>query len=351
MISLSGSRQVGAGVGEGCGRRPGFQAGEVSQRPTRRGPSPPLLRAKGTRRRSWGRGGSGCVTLVFRAVSLPASPAFQVGTPPPTQHGSGGWKGGAGLPAPAPLSITWPESHKNNSFGQDRDFSKGNPGLSQPALLPMEDSFLQSFGRLSLQPQQQQQRQRPPRPPPRGTPPRRHSFRKHLYLLRGLPGSGKTTLARQLQHDFPRALIFSTDDFFFREDGAYEFNPDFLEEAHEWNQKRARKAMRNGISPIIIDNTNLHAWEMKPYAVMALENNYEVIFREPDTRWKFNVQELARYFFVFLVPHYVSCYFQVFQTEQKNLFRLEMDMVVFRPEMKKHSWCLKRKNPPNERTV
>lgn len=65
----------------------------------------------------------------------------------------------------------------------------------------------------------------------------------------------------------------------------------------------------------------------------ALENNYEVIFREPDTRWKFNVQELARYFFVFLAPHYVSCYFQVFQTEQKNLFRLEMDMVVFRPEM------------------
>ncbi|XP_076779953.1 NEDD4-binding protein 2-like 1 isoform X2 [Arvicanthis niloticus] len=155
----------------------------------------------------------------------------------------------------------------------------------------MEDSFLESFGRLSLQ---QRQQQPPPRPPPaRGPPPRRHSFRKHLYLLRGLPGSGKTTLARQLQHDYPRALIFSTDDFFSREDGAYEFNPNFLEEAHEWNQKRARKAMRNGISPIIIDNTNLHAWEMKPYAVMALENNYEVIFREPDTRWKFNVQELA----------------------------------------------------------
>ncbi|XP_036312012.1 NEDD4-binding protein 2-like 1 isoform X1 [Pipistrellus kuhlii] len=155
----------------------------------------------------------------------------------------------------------------------------------------MEDGFLESFGRLSLQPP----RPRPPAPPPpRGPPPRRPGFRKHLYLLRGLPGSGKTTLARQLQHDFPRALIFSTDDFFFREDGTYEFNPDFLEEAHEWNQKRARKAMRNGITPIIIDNTNLHAWEMKPYAVMALENNYEVIFREPETRWKFNVQELAR---------------------------------------------------------
>ncbi|XP_053419155.1 NEDD4-binding protein 2-like 1 isoform X7 [Nycticebus coucang] len=246
------------------------------------------------------------------------------------------------------------ESQKQQLWPRPR-LQEREPRALAASPLPMEDSFLESFGRLSLQQQQQppppppQQQQRAGPPPPRGTPPRR--FRKHLYLLRGLPGSGKTTLARQLQHDFPRALIFSTDDFFFREDGAYEFNPDFLEEAHEWNQKRARKAMRNGISPIIIDNTNLHAWEMKPYAVMALENNYEVIFREPDTRWKFNVQELARYFFVFLVPHFVSCYFQVFQNEQKNLFRLEMDMVVFRPKMKKHSWSSKRKNTPNERTV
>nr|XP_058132967.1 NEDD4-binding protein 2-like 1 [Dasypus novemcinctus] len=148
------------------------------------------------------------------------------------------------------------------------------------------ERLLDSFGRLSLQP--------PPPPPAPGPPARRHGPRKRLYLLRGLPGSGKTTLARQLQHDFPKALIFSTDDFFFREDGAYEFNPDLLEEAHEWNQKRARRAMSAGASPVIIDNTNLHAWEMQPYAAMALENNYEVIFREPDTRWKFNVQELAR---------------------------------------------------------
>lgn len=48
---------------------------------------------------------------------------------------------------------------------------------------------------------------------------------------------------RQLKHDFPRALIFSTDDYFFREDGAYEFNPDFLEEAHEWNQERGDTAL------------------------------------------------------------------------------------------------------------
>ncbi|XP_038618088.1 NEDD4-binding protein 2-like 1 isoform X3 [Tachyglossus aculeatus] len=153
----------------------------------------------------------------------------------------------------------------------------------------MDRAFLRSFGGLGLG--------TPGTPPPARSRPRprpRPRFSKRLYLLRGLPGAGKTSLARQLKRDFPQALIFSTDDFFVREDGTYEFNPDFLGEAHKWNQERARTAMRNGESPVIIDNTNLQSWEMRPYAVMALENNYEVIFREPDTRWKFNVQELAR---------------------------------------------------------
>ncbi|KAM7066000.1 NEDD4-binding protein 2-like 1 [Acridotheres tristis] len=114
-----------------------------------------------------------------------------------------------------------------------------------------------------------------------------------LVLLRGLPGSGKSTLARQLKREHPSAVVLSTDDFFV-ENGVYIFEPDFLEDAHKWNQKRARKAMKNGKSPVIIDNTNIHAWEMKPYVMMARENRYEVTFQEPDTPWKFNVQELTR---------------------------------------------------------
>ncbi|KAF2973783.1 hypothetical protein EK904_004625 [Melospiza melodia maxima] len=99
---------------------------------------------------------------------------------------------------------------------------------------------------------------------------------------------------RQLKRDNPTAVVLSTDDFFI-ENGVYVFEPDFLEDAHKWNQKRARKAMKKGKSPVIIDNTNIHAWEMKPYVMMAHENRYEVTFQEPDTPWKFNVQELTRY--------------------------------------------------------
>ncbi|XP_042649298.1 NEDD4-binding protein 2-like 1 isoform X2 [Tyto alba] len=97
----------------------------------------------------------------------------------------------------------------------------------------------------------------------------------------------------QLKRAYPGAVVLSTDDFFI-ENGVYMFEPDFLEDAHRWNQKRALKAMKNGKSPVIIDNTNIHAWEMKPYVMMARENRYEVIFQEPDTPWKFNVQELTR---------------------------------------------------------
>ncbi|NXE08234.1 N42L1 protein, partial [Lophotis ruficrista] len=98
---------------------------------------------------------------------------------------------------------------------------------------------------------------------------------------------------RQLKRDHPGAVVLSTDDF-FTESGVYMFEPEFLEDAHKWNQKRARKAMKNGKSLIIIDNTNIHAWEMKPYVMMAREHRYEVVFREPDTPWKFNVRELTR---------------------------------------------------------
>ncbi|XP_075055078.1 NEDD4-binding protein 2-like 1 [Mixophyes fleayi] len=167
----------------------------------------------------------------------------------------------------------------------------------------MAEQLISSFGNLSLDGRQQRNNQRPPNrqqqhrhpTPHRPNPAARHSrFTRHIYLLRGLPGSGKTSLARKLKRDFPSALVFSTDDYFIMEDGTYIYDRNLLQDAHRWNQKRARKAMNRGKTPIIIDNTNIVAWHMQPYAVMALENSYQVIFLEPDTHWKFNVRELAR---------------------------------------------------------
>ncbi|XP_004681393.1 PREDICTED: NEDD4-binding protein 2 [Condylura cristata] len=114
-----------------------------------------------------------------------------------------------------------------------------------------------------------------------------------LVLLRGLPGSGKSFLARTLQEDNPSGIILSTDDYFYI-NGQYQFDVKYLGEAHEWNQNRAKEAFEKKISPIIIDNTNLQAWEMKPYVALSQKHKYKVLFREPDTWWRFKPKELAR---------------------------------------------------------
>ncbi|XP_051535557.1 NEDD4-binding protein 2-like 2 [Myxocyprinus asiaticus] len=114
-----------------------------------------------------------------------------------------------------------------------------------------------------------------------------------LILLRGVPGSGKSTLARELLSTGPNGMILSTDDYFFQEN-RYVFDPTLLGDAHDWNQKRAERAMLEGRSPIIIDNTNVKAWEMKPYVEMASEHRYRVDFLEPDTHWKYDPAQLEK---------------------------------------------------------
>ncbi|XP_070780347.1 NEDD4-binding protein 2 [Enoplosus armatus] len=114
-----------------------------------------------------------------------------------------------------------------------------------------------------------------------------------LVLLRGAPGSGKSTLARALIEHNPGGVKLSTDDYFTRH-GEYRFDPAALGMAHEWNHKRAKEAFERGANPIIIDNTNMQGWEMRPYVVQALKHGYKVLFREPDTWWKNKPRELER---------------------------------------------------------
>ncbi|KAF4086416.1 hypothetical protein AMELA_G00106010 [Ameiurus melas] len=114
-----------------------------------------------------------------------------------------------------------------------------------------------------------------------------------LVLMRGVPGSGKSTLARHISTSGPSGLILSTDDYFYQKDG-YHFEPTLLGAAHDWNQSRAKQAMLDGRTPVIIDNTNVQAWEMKPYVAVALETGYRVEFVEPDTSWKRDPVELEK---------------------------------------------------------
>ncbi len=94
---------------------------------------------------------------------------------------------------------------------------------------------------------------------------------KVLFLVRGLPGSGKTTLAKQLT-----ANVFEADHYFYDNDGNYNFIPSEIKEAHKECQQFVRYAMESGIKKIAVSNTFTQEWEMKPYMDLAKEHGYKV---------------------------------------------------------------------------
>jgi predicted kinase len=101
-----------------------------------------------------------------------------------------------------------------------------------------------------------------------------------LILMRGVSGSGKSTVARELAQ-LENSVICSTDDYFMVE-GKYVFEPRMIGANHSRNQERARDSMKNRIPLVIIDNTNTQAWEMIPYVQAALEHGYQIEIHEPE---------------------------------------------------------------------
>ena len=99
-----------------------------------------------------------------------------------------------------------------------------------------------------------------------------------LILLRGIPGSGKTTLAKILLQirgtDEPEVL--SADDFFEDENGEYHFDSLKIKEAHNHCQFRCSERMRQQKAKIIVANTFTQEWEMEIYFEMAKRYNYRV---------------------------------------------------------------------------
>ena len=103
---------------------------------------------------------------------------------------------------------------------------------------------------------------------------------KTLVLLRGLPGSGKSTVAKLIARTLTTAglsyVICSADSYFVGEDGIYCFDPCKLGAAHNKCRADAGESMLAGIDYVIVDNTNTTKREMQPYKELADEFGYTV---------------------------------------------------------------------------
>lgn len=120
---------------------------------------------------------------------------------------------------------------------------------------------------------------------------------KVVYLMRGLPGCGKSHRAKRLAGI--HGLVLETDEYFFTQVGIdssqYDFDKTLLPAARAWNLGRLRDAMTADISPIVIDRGNGLNPETREFATCAADHGYEVELAEPDSPWWQELRVLLKY--------------------------------------------------------
>lgn len=108
---------------------------------------------------------------------------------------------------------------------------------------------------------------------------------KDLILLRGLPGSGKSTMAKIIGGE-----LFEADTYFMvyknpdtgeiterhRWDGVYEFDHSLIKQAHEDCLNRVEKSMVWKHGRICVSNTFTKEWHMEKYYELAKKWKYRV---------------------------------------------------------------------------
>jgi predicted kinase len=101
-----------------------------------------------------------------------------------------------------------------------------------------------------------------------------------LFLVRGLPGSGKTSFASAIWNDY---AVFEADKFFYDKEGNYNFDPSKLKEAHAWCKNEVESRMiehqnnQQYYPEIAVSNTFTQEWEMEDYFKLAEKYEYKVV--------------------------------------------------------------------------
>ena len=101
-----------------------------------------------------------------------------------------------------------------------------------------------------------------------------------LFLVRGLPGSGKTSFASAIWNDY---AVCEADKFFYDKEGNYNFDGSKLKEAHAWCKNEVESRMiehqnnQQYYPEIAVSNTFTQEWEMEDYFKLAEKYGYKTV--------------------------------------------------------------------------
>lgn len=98
---------------------------------------------------------------------------------------------------------------------------------------------------------------------------------KTVYILRGVPGCGKSTLAEELTNNNKSSVICSADDYHMH-DGKYVWDESRSHAAHLWCMQLFEENLKDETEIIVVSNTNVKHRDIKYYRNLALEYDYKV---------------------------------------------------------------------------
>lgn len=105
-----------------------------------------------------------------------------------------------------------------------------------------------------------------------------------FFIIRGLPGCGKTTLAEFLADEINWAVAIGPDDYEgYYPDGnvgdpeSYRYTPECHDEAHEWMQSEVDELMRRGCHYIFVHEVCTTGERIDPLLELAEKHGFEVV--------------------------------------------------------------------------
>lgn len=96
-----------------------------------------------------------------------------------------------------------------------------------------------------------------------------------IILIRGLPGSGKSTMAREML-DYRHLEA----DMYFEVNGEYVYDASKIKAAHDWCVDMAKECLEQGLN-VVVSNTFVKNWEMQRYVDLG----YPFKIIELQQRW------------------------------------------------------------------
>jgi hypothetical protein len=94
-------------------------------------------------------------------------------------------------------------------------------------------------------------------------------------LLRGAPGSGKSTWAARYKAAYPEeTVVISATNYFRGWDGVVRFQEHQLRESHGWCAVLFHQLLYLRTPRIVVDNTNLRCWEYATYWIATAGRAY-----------------------------------------------------------------------------